>query len=76
MALKPDIAIIPECAEPEVVKKKSKGFEFNDAVWIGKSTNKGLGVFTFGSFTAIKSPIFSPDFEIVPAGEDLRSTII
>ena len=64
MALQPDIAIIPECAEPKVVKKKANEFEFSNAVWIGKSTNKGLGVFTFGSFTAIKSPIFIPDFEL------------
>ena len=64
MALRPDIAIIPECDNPEIVKKKASRFEFSDAVWIKKSRNKGLCVFTFGSFTAIKSTIFSPDFEL------------
>jgi hypothetical protein len=64
MALRPDIAIIPECDNPEIVKKKASRFEFNDAVWIKKSRNKGLGVFTFGSFTAAKSPLHSSEFEL------------
>ena len=42
MGLNPDIAIIPECAEPEVVKKKASKFEFNDAVWIDKSRTRDL----------------------------------
>ena len=64
MALRPDIAIIPECDNPEIVKKKASSFIFNDAVWINKSRNKGLGVFTFGSFTATKSPLYSSEFEL------------
>ena len=63
-SLRPDIAIIPECDNPEIVKKKASSFIFNDAVWINKSRNKGLGVFTFGSFTATKSPLYSSEFQL------------
>ena len=42
MSLNPDIAIIPECATPEIVKKKQPVFYYSDAAWIGLSKHKGL----------------------------------
>lgn len=47
LALDPDIAVIPECATPAILRKKAPGFGFDDADWIGEFPNKGLGVFTF-----------------------------
>jgi hypothetical protein len=49
LSLNPDIAIIPECAEPDVIRRKSADFAFSDCEWAGLYPNKGLGVFSFGN---------------------------
>jgi len=48
LALKPDIAIVPECAEPDIVRRRAPGFSFSDCEWSGANPDKGLGVFAFG----------------------------
>jgi hypothetical protein len=45
--LRPDIAVVPECAEPAILRKKAPGFTFDDCDWAGQDKNKGLGVFSF-----------------------------
>ena len=62
--LNPDIAIIPECAAPEVVVAKCPGFTFTDAQWQERSRHKGLGVFSFGDFYLARSPDFDSRFEV------------
>ena len=47
-ALAPDIAIIPECAEPDVLRRRAPEFQFSDCEWQGERNDKGLGVFAFG----------------------------
>lgn len=47
ISLRPDIAIVPECADPETLRRK---MEFPDdvrVVWVGENSNKGLGIFAF-----------------------------
>ena len=47
--LKPDIAVISECARPEVLREKSGCTAFSvPPVWTGKHTHYGLAVFFFG----------------------------
>lgn len=53
--LEPDIAIIPECAEPDVLRQKAPDFAYGDCEWRGTRypetgvyPHKGLAVFTFG----------------------------
>jgi hypothetical protein len=48
MLLEPDIAVIPECAEPDILRAKAPEFAFTDCEWQGDTKNKGLGVFSFG----------------------------
>jgi len=62
--LTPDIAIVPECAAPEVVVSKCPGFTFTDAQWHERSRHKGLGVFSFGNFRLTRSPDFDPRFAV------------
>ena len=64
MSLNPDIAIIPECATPEIVKKKQPVFYYSDAAWIGLSKHKGLGVFTFSDLSVRVSPSYDPTYEL------------
>ena len=62
--LTPDIAILPECAAPDVIVSKCPGFTFTDAQWLERSRHKGLGVFSFGDFYFTRSPSFDPRFEV------------
>ncbi|MEM9360852.1 MAG: hypothetical protein AAGB04_32175 [Pseudomonadota bacterium] len=49
LALEPDLAIIPECAEPDLLFDKSaSAWIEQEPVWVGNNRHKGLGVFAFG----------------------------
>lgn len=62
--LAPDLAILPECASPEVVAAKCPEFSFTDAQWVERSRHKGLGVFSFGDVRLARSSSFDPRFEV------------
>lgn len=52
LALKPDVAIISECASPERLREKCKADWIEaEPVWMGRSLDKGLGVFAFNGFS-------------------------
>ncbi|MEM8646476.1 MAG: hypothetical protein AAGF86_09025 [Pseudomonadota bacterium] len=53
MRLKPDVAVISECANLERLDARSGGAWIEgDPVWVGNNPNKGLAVFTFNGFSA------------------------
>ena len=62
--LAPDLAVLPECASPEVIVAKCPEFTFTDAQWQERSRHKGLGVFSFGNVRLTRSPAFDPRFEV------------
>ena len=62
--LAPDLAILPECAAPEVILTRCPEFTFTDAQWVERSRHKGLGVFSFGSVRLARPPVFDPRFEV------------
>lgn len=48
LALRPDVAVVSECAEPEVLARKCRLPEFAaPPIWHGSNPNWGLGVFFF-----------------------------
>jgi hypothetical protein len=49
--LRPDIAVIAECAEPSVLWSKMKYEPVCEVQWIGDNRNKGLAVFAFTGFS-------------------------
>lgn len=49
LALKPDIAIVCECAEPERLRSKASWMQ-GAPVWIGRNPHKGLAVFAFNGY--------------------------
>jgi len=62
LSLRPDIAVIPECADGALIAERAPGFSPSWSDWIGGSNrNKGLAVFTFGAFHGIRSPIYQED---------------
>ena len=65
LALAPDIAIVPECANADLIRKKAPSFLPVSTIWIGDNLHKGLGVFTFGSYTAERSEIFRGHFPYI-----------
>jgi exodeoxyribonuclease-3 len=51
LRLKPDIAVICECAEPKRLQELAGSLALRaDAVWIGDNRNKGLAVFGFNGY--------------------------
>jgi len=50
LALKPDIAVISECAEPTRLKARGAGWLESEPVWIGRNPHKGLAVFAFNGY--------------------------
>lgn len=66
--LKPDIAVICECAEPDLLRDKSEtDWVPEKPVWIGSNRHKGLGVFAFNRFEAqLSEPYFQSLRHIAP----------
>ena len=53
LALRPDVAIISECATPaRLTEQSATNWLEAEPVWIGNNPTKGLGVFTFNGFQA------------------------
>lgn len=48
--LKPDIAIIPECENPDKLFSTTKLNKPTDFLWFGHNPNKGLGIFSYTDF--------------------------
>jgi exodeoxyribonuclease-3 len=62
MALRPDVAVISECADPAILAEK--GIETNPetCIWMGKSKHKGLGIFAFNGYRLRRFEPFVPYF--------------
>ncbi|MGI9386060.1 MAG: hypothetical protein ACR2OX_01390 [Methyloligellaceae bacterium] len=66
LALRPDIAIISECAEPSRLQATSSSDWMEcPPVWIGKNRTKGLGVFGFNGYVPRLSTEYSPRYRYV-----------
>ena len=65
LALEPDIAVIPECANSKLLEKNAPKFKPKSMVWVGDKPQKGLGVFTFKTFIAIEQPIHRGDIPYI-----------
>lgn len=47
VGLKPDVAVVAECARPEIIERKlGRSLDAQDTVWVGRQEQKGLGVFS------------------------------
>lgn len=53
MRLKPDIAVVSECATPERLRLRgADDWIEGEPVWVGDNIHKGLGVFAFNGYSA------------------------
>ena len=62
MRLNPDIAIVAECANLQLLFRRTPGtFEPASAVWVGSANpHKGLGVFAFGNYRLSRHERYDP----------------
>ncbi|MGI9390745.1 MAG: hypothetical protein ACR2O1_11865 [Boseongicola sp.] len=66
LALRPDIAVISECASPEVLAQRGANqLTGLPAIWVGSNKNKGLGVFAFNGFEIRRHEPFHPTLRYV-----------
>ncbi len=66
LALKPDVAIVCECASPEILADRgSVSWMEAEPVWMGRNPNKGLGVFSFNGYSARLNDDFHPTLRYV-----------
>ncbi len=62
MALRPDVAVISECANPDVLAEKGIATMPDTCLWMGKSQHKGLGIFSFNNYRLRRFESFMPNF--------------
>lgn len=67
-ALKPDIAVICECAAPDVLRDRGLDLDGEcETLWVGRNRNKGLGIFGFnGNSIALAEPYYPTLHFVVP----------
>ena len=64
LELKPDLAVIPECADPVVVARRLTDVPWSSVEWIGHSHSKGLAAFSFGDYTLRRDARFDAAYEL------------
>ena len=63
MALCPDVAVISECAQPQLLAARGlDGIDRGNCVWIGENPNKGLAVFAFNGHRVRLAEPWHPTF--------------
>ena len=68
LALKPDIAVISECAEPARLRARGAGWMESDPVWVGRNPHKGLAVFGFNGHAVRLAELLSRGAALCCAG--------
>ena len=63
VAMRPDVAVVPESAEPEILRRKAPDFAFSDCEWDGWVKHQGLAVFSFGEYT-LSRRVQDPQYRI------------
>jgi exodeoxyribonuclease-3 len=66
-SLNPDIAIVPECANLDILRAKAPLFVPNhdQAVWAGDNPTKGLGIFAYNGFRLRRHPLHDHSHRIM-----------
>jgi exonuclease III len=65
LAHKPDILVVPECEHPDNLKFNTDTQKPNSILWFGENKHKGLGIFSYGSFTLKLRKTHRPEFRMV-----------
>lgn len=69
IALRPDVAVIQECASPERDAARGWAPPCADRDWVGFNADKGLGIFTFGGLRLRRYKGYSDAFALALPAE-------
>ena len=61
--LAPDVAIVSECANLEILANKAPGLKPTSALWVGTNPHKGLAVFSFGRHQLQREDEYDPSIQ-------------
>jgi exodeoxyribonuclease-3 len=62
--LRPDVAIVQECAAPAILADLAPGWQYRSCDWYSDGAKKGLAVFTFGEWTLERHSMWNPAFHM------------
>lgn len=65
LALRPDIAVISECAEPARLKARGAPWLESEPVWVGTNPHKGLAVLAFNGYALRLCEQYHPSLRYV-----------
>lgn len=66
LSQKPDIAVVSECARPDILAERGvTDLEACSVLWMGENPHKGLGIFAFNDFTVSRVQPFYPTLRFV-----------
>lgn len=66
LSQKPDIAVVSECARPDILAERGvTDLEACSVLWMGENPHKGLGIFAFNDFTVSRVQSFYPTLRFV-----------
>ena len=66
LALRPDLAIVSECARPDVLcARGARALSKGATLWMGDNLNKGLGVFAFNGYEVSRAEPFFPTLRYI-----------
>jgi len=75
VALRPDIAVIGECAAPDILAAKADVGRLGTMVWIGTNHHKGLAVFAQPGYRITLDDAYDPSLEyLAPVRVDGRAS--
>jgi exodeoxyribonuclease III len=63
--VRPDIAIIQECAKPDILARKAPTLQYSSVDWVGHADNKGMAVFAFGDYALQREPSYDASIKHV-----------
>ena len=61
--LKPDLAIVPECARLDGIQGDLTRRGPNSAEWVGRADGKGLAILGYGDYSVARAEFYNPDLE-------------
>jgi endonuclease/exonuclease/phosphatase family metal-dependent hydrolase len=61
--LAPDVAIVAECANLDILQSKAPDLLPTSALWVGDNPNKGLGVLSFGPYRLVRDDAYDASIQ-------------
>ncbi len=64
-SLRPDVAVVSECAKPEIVASKTQAQMPSSMTWVGENPQKGVGVLGYGDYQVTLDPAYDAPVQFI-----------